>query len=171
MSRKTGAVISAVITLAIFVVLPLYLPDLLPPDMMLMVSNMGFDLEGLLGQIATIGVIMALITLLKGFVERTSVAYLILSAGSSIVTLMIIIQSVGLGDMQSMGVTTISLEVEGGVNTAVIDMRLFVQLAIVLVALQILQSILEFRDARVEEDRRQLVLDSSMRATVENRAD
>jgi len=171
MSRKTGAVISAVITLAIFVVLPLYLPDLLPPDMMLMVSNMGFDLEGLLGQIATIGVIMALITLLKGFVERTSVAYLILSAGSSIVTLMIIIQSVGLGDMQSMGVTTISLEVEGGVNTAVIDMRLFVQLAIVLVALQILQSILEFRDARVEEGRRQLVHDSTMRATVENRAD
>ena len=171
MSRKTGAVISAVITLAIFVVLPLYLPDLLPPDMMLMVSNMGFDLEGLLGQIATIGVIMALITLLKGFVERTSVAYLILSAGSSIVTLMIIIQSVGLGDMQSMGVTTISLEVEGGVNTAVIDMRLFVQLAIVLVALQIVQSILEFRDARVEEGRRQLVHDSTMRATVENRAD
>jgi len=171
MSRKTGAVISAVITLAIFVVLPLYLPDLLPPDMMLMVSNMGFDLEGLLGQIATIGVVMALITLLKGFVERTSVAYLILSAGSSIVTLMIIIQSVGLGDMQSMGVTTISLEVEGGVNTAVIDMRLFVQLAIVLVALQIVQSILEFRDARVEEGRRQLVHDSTMRATVENRAD
>ena len=171
MSRKTGAVISAVITLAIFVVLPLYLPDLLPPDMMLMVSNMGFDLEGLLGQIATIGVIMALITLLKGFVERTSVAYLILSAGSSIVTLMIIIQSVGLGDMQNMGVTTISLEVEGGVNTAVIDMRLFVQLAIALVALQILQSILEFRDARVEEGRRQLVHDSTMRATVENRAD
>ena len=171
MSRKTGAVISAVITLAIFVVLPLYLPDLLPPDMMLMVSNMGFDLEGLLSQIATIGVVMALITLLKGFVERTSVAYLILSAGSSIVTLMIIIQSVGLGDMQSMGVTTISLEVEGGVNTAVIDMRLFVQLAIALVALQILQSILEFRDARVEEGRRQLVHDSTMRATVENRAD
>ena len=171
MSRKTGAVISAVITLAIFVVLPLYLPDLLPPDMMLMVSNMGFDLEGLLSQIATIGVVMALITLLKGFVERTSVAYLILSAGSSIVTLMIIIQSVGLGDMQSMGVTTVSLEVEGGVNTAVIDMRLFVQLAIVLVALQILQSILEFRDARVEEGRRQLVHDSTMRATVENRAD
>jgi len=171
MSRKTGAVISAVITLAIFVVLPLYLPDLLPPDMMLMVSNMGFDLEGLLSQIATIGVVMALITLLKGFVERTSVAYLILSAGSSIVTLMIIIQSVGLGDMQNMGVTTISLEVEGGVNTAVIDMRLFVQLAIALVALQILQSILEFRDARVEEGRRQLVHDSTMRATVENRAD
>jgi len=171
MSRKTGAVISAVITLAIFVVLPLYLPDLLPPDMMLMVSDMGFDLEGLLSQIATIGVVMALITLLKGFVERTSVAYLILSAGSSIVTLMIIIQSVGLGDMQSMGVTTISLEVEGGVNTAVIDMRLFVQLAIALVALQILQSILEFRDARVEEGRRQLVHDSTMRATVENRAD
>ena len=171
MSRKTGAVISAVITLAIFVVFPLYLPDLLPPDMMLMVSNMGFDLEGLLSQIATIGVIMALITLLRGFVERTSVAYLILSAGSRIVTLMIIIQSVGLGDMQSMGVTTISLEVEGGVNTAVIDMRLFVQLAIVLVALQILQSILEFRDARVEEGRRQLVHDSTTRATVENRAD
>jgi hypothetical protein len=170
MSRKTGAVISAVITLVIFVIFPLYLPDLLPPDMMLMVSNMGFDLEGLLGQIATIGVVMALITLLKGFVERTSVAYLILSAGSSIVTLMIIIQSVGLGDMQSMGVTTISLEVEGGVNTAVIDMRLFVQLAIALVALQIVQSILEFRDARVEEGRRQLLHDSTMRATVENRA-
>jgi hypothetical protein len=171
MSRKTGAIISAVITLAIFTVLPLYLPDLLPPDMMLMVSNIGFNLEGLLSQIATIGVIMALITLLKGFVERTSMAYLILSAGSSIVTLIIIIQSVGLGDMQSLGVTTISLEVEGGVNTAVIDMRLFVQLAIALVALQIVQSILEFRDARIEEGRRHLVHDSAMRATVENRAD
>jgi hypothetical protein len=171
MSRKTGAVISAVITLGIFTVFPLYLPDLLPPEMMLMVSNMGFDLEGLLGQIATIGVIMAMITLLKGFVERNSVAYFTLSAGSSIVTLIIIMESVGLGDMQNLGVTTISLEVEGGVNTAVIDMRLFVQLAIVLVALQIVQSILDFRDARVEGGQKQLVHDSAMRETVENRVD
>jgi hypothetical protein len=171
MSRRTSAILSAAITLTVFTVLPLYLPEHLPQDMMLMVSKMGFDIDGLLSQIATIGVIMAMITLLKGFVERTSVVYLILSAGSSVVTLLIIMESVGLGDVQSLGVTTISLEVEGGVNTAVIDMRLFVQLAIALVALQIVQSILEFRDTRREESQKQPVHNMVMRATAVNSGD
>lgn len=150
MSKKGGAIVSATITLIIFTVLPLYLPSLIPPQFESMISEVGIDLESFTSQIATMGVIIAGITLVKGFMEKSSIGYLLMSIGSSVITLFIIMDSISLGDPESLGIATISMEISGGVNTAIIDMRLFVQLAVVGVVLQIVQSILDFRDARKE---------------------
>ncbi len=148
MSRKAWAVVSAAITLLTFTVLPLYAPSLMPPELELMLSKSGLDLTGFTNQIAMIGVVTAVLMLMKGFVEASSPIYLVASIASSLVTLALTTITLSLGDWRNMGVNTVSMEVQGVENTVVIDLSLFVYLAALTLALQIVRSILEFAEAR-----------------------
>jgi len=69
MSRRTNAIISAAITLIIFTVLPLYAPSLIPPEYIDMVSEFGIDIIQFANEIAMIGGVIAVLTLVKGFVQ------------------------------------------------------------------------------------------------------
>ncbi|KON31213.1 hypothetical protein AC482_01535 [miscellaneous Crenarchaeota group-15 archaeon DG-45] len=148
MRIRAGAVASAVITLAVFAVLPLALPALLPPDLTDAISLMGFDLPSLLNEVAIIGVVLSAIALARGLVEKTSPAYPALSAVSNVGWLAFSLLVLGLGEIGTLGVTELSFEVPGGVNAVVFDMQLFVYIAVVAVGLKIIHSVLEFLDAR-----------------------
>ncbi|UCH56947.1 MAG: hypothetical protein JSV18_06300 [Candidatus Bathyarchaeota archaeon] len=153
MSRKLSAVVSAAITFVIFALLPSYVPSLIPPQYSEMIAQTGIDLAGFTNQISMIGVIIATLTLVKGFVPPSSPIYILASIGSSGVTLAFTIITLSLGNLEelgNLGLTTLTLDVEGGVNTAVIDMRFFFQLTALTVVLSIIHSILEFSDARKE---------------------
>lgn len=150
MKVRYGAVISAVITLLVFTVLPLYAPSRLPREVGDLLSRAGISLTGFVNQIAVIGVVIAALTLAKGLVDATSPVYLLATIGSSAATLVFTLITLGLGDIGGMGVTTITMDIEGAVNTAVVDLRFFIQLAALTVGLQIIQSILEFSEARKE---------------------
>jgi hypothetical protein len=150
MRLKTGAVISAAITLLIFTVLPLYAPSQIPPEFTELLAEAGISLTGFLNQIAMIGVVIAALTLAKGFVEVSSPVYLLASIGSSVVMLAFTVITLSLGDLGNLGVTTVAMDIEGAVNTAVVDLRFFLQLATLSVGLQIIHSILEFMEARKE---------------------
>ena len=54
MVSKTGAVISAAITLILFVGIPYILPNYIPLDLALQIEQSGFDIEGLTNQIIII---------------------------------------------------------------------------------------------------------------------
>jgi len=148
MSRKLGSVISAAITLMVFTVLPFYAPSLLPPEVGQALSQAGFNQSGFINQIAIMGVLMAILTLVKGFSPESSPICLLASIASSVSMLVFTLLSLGLGDWEGLGITTISLNVQGVLNTVVLDLRLFVQLAVLSVALQVMHSILVFVDAR-----------------------
>lgn len=150
MSGRTGAIISAIITLVVFVVLPLYAPSVIPPELESPLSQAGINLKAFLNQIAMIGVVIAALALVKGFVEASSPIYLLASIGSSVVMLAFTAITLSLGDMGNLGVTTVTMDIEGAVNTAVVDLRFFVQLAALSVGLQIIHSFLEFMEARRE---------------------
>ena len=151
MRIKTGAVISAAITLLIFTVLPLYAPSQIPPEFTELLAEAGISLTGFLNQIAMIGVVIAALTLAKGFVEASSPVYLLASIGSSVVMLAVTVITLSLGDLSNLGVTTVTMDIEGAVSTAVVDLRFFVQLAALSVGLQIIHAFLEFMEARKEE--------------------
>jgi hypothetical protein len=151
MNRKIGAIVSATITLLIFTVLPLYAPSLLPPELGEILKQAGLNLYAFLNQVALIGVVVAFLTLVKGFVPKTSPVSLLASIASSIMMLGLTLLTLSLGDLGNLGLTTISLEVEGGLNTAVLDLRLFIQLAVLTVTLKFVHSILEFMDARAQK--------------------
>ncbi len=154
MSRRTNAIISAAITLIIFTVLPLYAPSLIPPEYIDMVSEFGIDIIQFANEIAMIGGVIAVLTLVKGFVQPSSVFYLLASVASSGVTLFFTIVTVSLGrfeDLANLGMTTITMEVPGALNTMTLDFRLFVWITAATVALKIVESFLEYADARKQK--------------------
>ena len=154
MSRRTSAIISAAITLIIFTVLPLYAPSLIPPEYIDMVSELGIDIIQFANEIAMIGGVIAVLTLVKGFVQPSSVFYLLASVALSGVTLFFTIVTVSLGrfeDLANLGMTTITLEVPGALNTMTLDFRLFVWITAATVALKIVESFLEYADARKQK--------------------
>lgn len=148
MNRKLGSVISAAITLIVFTVLPFYAPSLLTPEVEQALSQAGFDQAGFINQIAIMGVVVALLTLVRGFSPESSPLCLLASIASSVSMLAFTLLTLSLGDLGGLGITTISMNVQGVFNTVVLDLRLFVQLAILSVALQVIHSILVFADAR-----------------------
>ena len=154
MSRRTSAIISAAITLIIFTVLPLYAPSLIPPEYIDMVSEFGIDIIQFANEIAMLGGLIAVLTLVKGFIQPSSVFYLLASLASSGVTLFFTIVTVSLGrfeDLANLGMTTITMEVQGALNTMSLDFRLFVWITTATVALKIVESFLEYADARKQK--------------------
>jgi len=154
MSRRTSAIISAAITLIIFTVLPLYAPSLIPPEYIDMVSEFGIDIIQFANEIAMLGGVIAVLTLVKGFIQPSSVFYLLASLASSGVTLFFTIVTVSLGrfeDLANLGMTTITMEVQGALNTMSLDFRLFVWITTATVALKIVESFLEYADARKQK--------------------
>jgi hypothetical protein len=134
--------------LIVFVALPLYAPSLVPPELEGTLADSGFDLAAFIQQISMIGVVVAVVTLVKGFVEPSSPLHLAASLASSLVMLVFTLITLSLGDIGDLGFTTVNMTIEGGVNTVVLDMRFFVQIATLTVGLQVINSILEFIDAR-----------------------
>lgn len=151
MSRRTSAIISAAITLVIFTVLPLYAPSLIPPEYVDMVAEFGIDIVQFTSEIAMIGGVITVLTLVKGFVEPSSVLYLLASIAMSGVTLFFTVVTVSLGrldELANLGLTTITMEVQGTLNTMTLDFRVFIWVTVATVALKIIEAFLEFTDAR-----------------------
>jgi len=151
MSRRTSAIISAAITLIIFTVLPLYAPSLIPPEYVDMVAEFGIDIVQFTSEIAMIGGVITVLTLVKGFVEPSSVLYLLSSIAMSGVTLFFTVVTVSLGrldELANLGLTTITMEVQGTLNTMTLDFRVFIWVTVATVTLKIIEAFLEFTDAR-----------------------
>ena len=151
MSRKTSAILSALFTLVLFVGLPLYAPSQIPEEYFEMFSETGVDLNAFIYQIATIGLVASALTLVKGFVPMTSYVYLLASLSSNAMMLYFNLVTFSVGDVAKLGQLTVTTEIPGGVNTMLLDMRLFIQLAFLAVGLQVIYTVLEFINARKEE--------------------
>ena len=151
MSRRTSAVLSALFTLVIFVGLPLYAPSQIPEEYFEMFSETGVDLNAFIYQIAAIGLVASALTLVKGFVPMSSYIYLLASLSSNAMMLYFNLVTFSVGDLAKLGQVTVVTEIPGGVNTMLLDMRLFIQLAFLAVGLQVIYTVLEFINARREE--------------------
>jgi hypothetical protein len=151
MSRRTSAVLSALFTLVIFVGLPLYAPSQIPEEYFEMFSETGVDLNAFTYQIAAIGLIASILTLVKGFASKASYTYLLAALSSNAMMLYFNLVTFSVGDIAKLGQVAVTTEIPGGFNTMLLDMRLFIQLAFVAVGLQIIYTVLEFINARKEE--------------------
>ena len=148
--RQVSSVISALVTVLIFVGIPYLLPSYLPPDIAQMMTDAGIDMPVFLNQMKILGGITAMITLVKGFVDKTSVIYLLASVVQNISALGFTVILLGAGDYASLGLTEFTVDMEGAVNQIVMDMRVFVYLTVGVVALRIIQSYLEWGEAKAE---------------------
>ena len=150
MGRRSNAILSALFTLVVFVGLPVGVIYLLPVDIAAQLSQLGFGVQGLLDQTIVISLVIAAIIVAKGFIDEKSVAYLLLNLASNGITLLFTFVVLGLGNIGSMGLTTIKLSMGNTEITVMTDMRLLLQIAVLLVVLKMIQVVLEWREVRVE---------------------
>ncbi len=150
MASKTGAVISAVITLILFVGIPYLLPGYIPPDLMTQIAQSGFNLDSFTSQIMIIGVATAALTLVGGFAKPTSIIALLVKMAQAGFSLILIIVFLGAGNIASLGYTEFRVAMQGVQNTITMDLRVFVYISIGTIFLKVLQVYLEWKEARVE---------------------
>ena len=151
MSYKTGALISATITLLIFTVIPLMSPGYLPPSTLETIAQTGIEVSFFVNQLAIMGVAVAGLTLVKGFVEPSSSIYLLTALVSSGVTFVFTLVTMSLGRLEelgNLGLTTMNVDVQGSVNAIVLDFRLFIQLTALTVALRMGEAVFAYLEAR-----------------------
>jgi hypothetical protein len=150
MNRRTSAILSALFALAIFVGLPIGVLYLLPADLTAQISQAGFSVQGLLTQTVILGVVIAAITIAKGFIDNKTITYLLLNLASNGITLLFTFIVLGFGNVGSMGLTTVKLNRQNTKITLVMDMRLLLQVAVLTVVLRMIQAVFEWREARAE---------------------
>ena len=150
MKIRWGEAAGALVTLIVFVALPLAALRYLPPQTLLQLEETGIDVQGFVNQMVTLGLVFTAIAVGKALTAKSSVAYLILDVSSIVAGLAFALLIVGAGDIGSLGYS--SLKLGEGKQTAEItlDLRAFIYISLATVALRILQSVVRFREARAE---------------------
>lgn len=154
MSRKTSAVISAAFSLFMFTVLPIYAPRIIPPEFIAIMSEVGINIHQFANELALIGGIIAVLTLVRGFTEPSSILYLLASIASSGVTFVFTVITVSLGRIENLGnlgITTMTMEVQGTMNTITLDFRVFIWLTAATVAMKVIEALLEYADTKKQK--------------------
>ena len=166
MNRRNSALFSALVSLLTFAIIPLYAPSQLPIELFDPLIEAGFDIESFTYQIAAIGVLSSILTVIKGFADEDSYTYLFTALTGNGVSLYFTLATLTLGDINSLGVSTITMDIGGGSNTLTLDMSIFVWFAILTLVLQVLLNVLTFVDSRKSSSKRrraeQLAIDAQM---------
>jgi len=149
-TKKIKPVVSAIITLILFVVIPYMLPEYIPPDINQFIAESQIDLDWFLNQIMVVGAVTAAITLVKGLAGKTSSIWLLASLAQNVSSLVFTLILLGAGDILSLGVVELTMETENATNYIKMNTRVFVYLSIEVVALSMIRSYLSWREACIE---------------------
>jgi len=137
MKVNIKSIIFTVLTFIILVVFPLAVQKVIPLQFLEFLITPEFNLPDLLNKIALMGFAMTMITLLKGFTDKVSVANLALSIILNLFWLLFTFFTLSLGRIENLGLTSISFETIGILNTVIFDLRLFIYLTTLLMVLKI----------------------------------
>jgi len=148
MKVRWGEAAGALVTLTVFVALPLAALRYLPPQTLLQLEETGLDVQGLVNQAVILGVVLAALTVGKALSAKSSVEYLVLDVSSIVAGLAFTLLVVGAGDLGSLGYSRLTLSEGKQATEITLDLRAFVYISLGTVALMILQSVLRFREAR-----------------------
>ena len=149
-TQRIRPVVSAIITLILFVVVPYLLPEYIPPDVNQLIAESQIDLDWFLNEIMLVGAVTAAITLVKGLAGKTSPVWLLASLAQNVSSLIFTLILLGAGDIMSLGVVELTIDAEKATNYIMMNMRVLVYLSIEVVALSMIRSYLLWREARVE---------------------
>ena len=150
MANKMGTLISALMTLILFVGIPYLLPNYIPPDLLVQLEQSGFDLARFSEQVMMIGVVTAGITLVGGFVNPTSIIALFVKIVQEGFSLILIVVFLGAGDIKSLGFTHFNIVNEGVQSIITMDLRVFVYISIATILLRVIKVYFEWEEARIE---------------------
>jgi len=150
MAKRSEAVISAVITLILFVGIPYILPNYIPGDLIVQMEQSGFNLDSFSNQIMLIGAVTAGLTLLSGFVDPTSHIALIVNLAQTCSSLIFMVMLLGVGNITGLGYSEFGFSVQGIQSNISMDLRLFVNISILTILLKMIQVYLNWNETRIE---------------------
>ncbi|HIE24241.1 MAG TPA: hypothetical protein EYP68_08460 [Candidatus Korarchaeota archaeon] len=149
MSRKTKAVISAVLYVLSFVILPNIGLAMAPEEVINYSSNLlGTDLRSFVTVFSVLGAILGGLSIVNGIVGEKSYIYLISSIATPIVWYYLSLYGLGLGSPGNFGRTLISVTREEGVMTVLIDIRIILVILGLAAIFEIISCIVEFLGLR-----------------------
>jgi len=146
-NRKSVAF--ALLALVFLVALPLALEMFIPREFLRAFSTMGgIDLAALMNEVAVMGVMMSAFIILRGSVEKLSRDWLVLSIAYKVFWLMILFFVLGIGSFENLGQAMLGGSSSTATNIVMVDFRLIAFLAMVIVALMVAHSVIEYREGR-----------------------
>ena len=150
MKVRWGDVAGALVTLTVFVALPLTALRYLPPQTLLQLEEAGIEVQGLVNQTVMLGLVLTALAIGKALAAKSSVEYLVLDVSSIVAGLVFTLLIVGAGDLGSLGYSRLTLSEGKQATEITLDLRAFVYISLGIVALMILQSVQRFREAKAE---------------------
>jgi hypothetical protein len=150
MKIRWGEAAGALVTLIVFVALPLAALRYLPPQTALQLEETGLDVRGLVNQMVVLGLVLTALEVGRALAAKSSVGYLILDVSSIVAGLAFTLLIVGAGNIGSLGYSRLNLSEGRQATEITLDLRAFIYISLGTVALRITQSVLRFREARAE---------------------
>jgi len=148
-NERPRAVAAALITLILFVGVPYVLPSIIPADIAELLAQSGVDIQEVIKQIMILGAFTAALTLVKGFIGKASRVSLLISVALNVASLVFMVALLGVGDLGSLGLTSFTVTAEGTTSHIVMDLRAFIYFTVIIVGLRVVESYMEWSDARV----------------------
>ena len=150
--RSIISIVSAGFLLILFVGIPYMVQTSMLPQFGPILSKAGLDINGLIHQIMIFGIIIASLTLVKGFISETSIMALIISIAQKTFMIIITVILLGVGSLSSIGITKMDMEIENSFHTITMDFRPFLYFTFLLVSLKVILSYLEWIEIRKKND-------------------
>ena len=150
MKVRWGDVAGALVTLTVFVALPLAALRYLPPQTLLQLEEAGIEVQGLVNQTVMLGLVLTALAIGKALAAKSSVEYLVLDVSSIVAGLAFTLLIVGAGDIGSLGYSRLNLGGGKQATEITLDLRAFIYISLVTVTMRIAQSVLRFRETRAE---------------------
>ncbi|MHA2394745.1 MAG: hypothetical protein ACXAEX_22680 [Promethearchaeota archaeon] len=150
--RSIISIVSAGFLLILFVGIPYMVKTSMLAQFGPIFSKAGLDINGLIYQIMIFGIIIASLTLIKGFISETSILALIISIAQKTFMIIITVILLGVGSLSSVGITKMDMEIENSFHTITMDFRPFLYFTLLLVSLKVVLSYLEWIEIRKKND-------------------
>lgn len=128
--------------------IPYIAPNYLSPETIAMATDYGFDLPSLFNQMMMIGAVTAALTLVKVFVDETSIISLLVTIVQNLSSLIFMVVLLGAGNIMSMGLTEFTIEQVGVTSIIRMDLRVFIYFTFGTIGLKVIQSYLEWTEVR-----------------------
>lgn len=146
MILRKRTIIFSVSILILLTALPILGQGRIPVEVYTYLSKTsGIDLRTVLNEVAVVGFVIASNIILGDVFEKNTTPWLVASTVTRIIWFAVIVFVLSFGDLQHLGLATISSGSGASFNMVEIDLRLFVVLIAGIIAMKIGYSVLEYR--------------------------
>jgi hypothetical protein len=153
MKANVKTIAKAFVILIVLTILPIIIiiQQLIPTEFIrALVVMVRLDIVDLLNRIAIVGVVMFVLVLIRGHLNKDSQNYLITASVWKTFWLFMVFFIIGIGHPETLGQTVLGSKAEAAENIVAFDFRLFAGLATIIVALMIVRSIIIFQETKIK---------------------